>query len=251
MSEVKKHRLKNYDQVFGLYCAGVRSGLKKVINKGRLSFLGCRYTQEAETEIIAAGPGSTGQVALTPAALKGIMPGLSQALAKKYTPVLNAAMQEFGINTPFRRNMFLAQVAHESNDLKWLVEKSAKGKTAEEYFKKYDNRADLGNNQPGDGARFRGRGIIQITGRKNYEQVGKGLNLDLVDKPHLLQEPSIAIRASAYWWKKNGLNIHVDKFPYDILGASVSVNGINKHGLPNHLEERKQRFVRVSKLLGI
>jgi putative chitinase len=252
MSELANDRIKKYDNVFGMFCTGVNERLKRSINRGRLSFIGCTYTQKAQTEILAEGLMCTAQVAITPEELKAVMPGLSLALVQKYTPILNDAMQEFGIDTPFRRNMFLAQVAHESNELRWLLERPPKGIPPQEYFKRYDNRKDLGNIEPGDGLRYRGRGVIQITGRQNYKQVGEGLNLDLVDKPWLLEDPVNAIRASAFWWKKNGLNIHADKYPYDILGASVRVNGINaKNRLPNHLQERKKRFVRISKILGI
>jgi predicted chitinase len=74
----------------------------------------------------------------------------------------------------------------------------------------------------------------------------------LVNHPELLEDPAHGIRASACWWKMNGLNHHVDQHPFDILGASVIVNGVNKKTkLPNHLQERQRRFISISKFLGV
>ena len=91
---------------------------------------------------------------------------------------LNDTMDEFGITTPARQAAFLAQVCHESGSLHYTRE-LADG-TA------YEGRADLGNTEPGDGPRFRGRGLIQVTGRANYRACGTALNLDLIGHPEML-----------------------------------------------------------------
>ena len=84
--------------------------------------------------------------------------------ATENLPWIAAAMDVFGINTPARQAAFLAQVGHESGGLHWLVEIWGPSETQ----RRYETRQDLGNNEPGDGARFKGRGWIQLTGRNNY-----------------------------------------------------------------------------------
>ena len=106
-----------------------------------------------------------------------------------YFGPLNDAMDEFTINTPQRQAMFLAQIAHESGELRY-VEEIASGAA-------YEGRADLGNTEPGDGVRYKGRGLIQITGRANYAVCGLALDLDLIANPELLLEPVNACRSAA------------------------------------------------------
>lgn len=168
------------------------------------------------------------------------MPGLSKERAELFTPLLIKAINEFHINTPDRRNMFLAQVGHESGNFKFLKEI---GK--DEYFNRYEGRKDLGNTQPGDGLKFKGRGAIQITGRSNYEKVGKALGLDLINHPELLEKPENAIRASAWWWENHGLNQLVDKNPNDVKPITRVING----GY-NGLEDRQKRFERIKSIFG-
>lgn len=115
-----------------------------------------------------------------------------------YIGPLNDAMEQFDINTPQRQAAFLSQVAHESGELRY-VEEIASGKA-------YEGRADLGNTEPGDGVRFKGRGLIQITGRANYANCGGALGIDLLADPSLLETPENATRSAAWFWQTHGLN---------------------------------------------
>lgn len=117
---------------------------------------------------------------------------------------LNDAMAEFGINTPARQAAFLAQVAHESGSLRY-VEEIASGRA-------YEGRADLGNVRPGDGFKFKGRGLIQITGRANYRACSIALYRDerLLDKPELLEQVDAACRSAAWFWQNRSLNTWAD-----------------------------------------
>lgn len=152
---------------------------------------------------------------VTAAELKRIMPQATDANIQKYLGPLNQAMAEMGINTPRRQAAFLSQVAVESGQLRYS-EEIASGAA-------YEGRRDLGNTQPGDGVRFKGRGLIQLTGRANYESVGRALGIDLVNNPQLAERPDISARIAAYFFKSRGLNEVADRG--DIREVSRRVNG--------------------------
>lgn len=111
----------------------------------------------------------------------------------------------FNINTDTRANMFWAQMAHETGGFRWLRELGGR-----KYFSKYDGRLDLGNTEPGDGYRFRGRGLIHITGRYNYIKYGEKLGIDLVNNPKLASEPKTAVHIAMEYWEDHGLNKYAD-----------------------------------------
>lgn len=115
---------------------------------------------------------------------------------------LNNTLDEFEINTPARIRMFLAQIGHESGQLRYVKE-LASG-TA------YEGRKDLGNTSPGDGVRYKGRGLIQITGRHNYALLSLALGLPLLEKPELLEEDVNAARSAGWFWYKKNLNALAD-----------------------------------------
>ena len=144
---------------------------------------------------------------ITDRQLAAIMPNLSEGKRQLYLPFLNDAMIEFGIDSPVRIAAFLAQLAHESGELKYWSE--IWGPTDAQ--KRYEGRKDLGNTQPGDGFRFRGRGPIQVTGRANYTSVGKSLGIDCVNHPELLEQPQHGFRAAGLYWKSHQLNVLADQ----------------------------------------
>lgn len=157
--------------------------------------------------------------------LEQIMPH-AKSKVPLYADALNSAMDEFEINTPQRQAAFLAQVAHESGELRY-VEEIASGQA-------YEGRADLGNSEPGDGVRFKGRGLIQITGRANYQSCGDALGLDLAHAPELLESPANACRSAAWFWKTRGLNELADAANFRRI--TIKINGaIAKH---THYEDR-------------
>ncbi|KFA86704.1 hypothetical protein Q664_52795 [Archangium violaceum Cb vi76] len=134
--------------------------------------------------------------------LKAIMPRVPVAKASEYLGHLNAAMREREITSPKRAAAFLAQLAHESGELRYM-EEIASGAA-------YEGRADLGNTQPGDGKRYKGRGPIQLTGRANYRTAGKALGVALEDNPTRAAEPDVAFRVAAWYWGSRGLNSLAD-----------------------------------------
>jgi len=131
------------------------------------------------------------------------MPQANKAKVESYAPHLNQAMKEAGINTPARQNAFIAQLAHESGQFKYMQE-LASGHA-------YEGRKDLGNTSPGDGVKYKGRGPIQITGKANYAAAGKALGLDLVKHPELVATPEVGFKAAAWFWNNKNLNHLADQ----------------------------------------
>jgi putative chitinase len=110
---------------------------------------------------------------------------------------------------------FLAQVGHESGQLRYVLE-LASGKA-------YEGRADLGNTSPGDGVRYKGRGLIQITGKHNYVLCGLALDLPLLDTPELLEEPAYAAASAGWFWHNKNLNALADLD--DLVKVTKRING--------------------------
>lgn len=170
---------------------------------------------------------------LTAETLKQIMPLCD---AHKFGPLLALAMSDHEINTPKRQAAFLAQIAHESGQCRFLRE-FATGEA-------YEGRRDLGNTHEGDGRRYKGRGLIQITGRSNYVSVAAALGLDCVTHPELLEQPENACRTAAWWWKDRGLNELAD------IGDQKRIcRRIN--GGYNGLEQRIAYYERACAALGV
>jgi putative chitinase len=138
--------------------------------------------------------------------------------AQTFLPLLEDAMHEFDINTDARQAAFLAQVGHESGGLHWLVE--LWGPSASQ--SRYETRHDLGNSEPGDGYKYRGRGLIQLTGRGNYKNAGDALGVDLIASPELLGEPGLACRSAAWFWKSHGLNELADAGEYETITKRIN-----------------------------
>jgi len=142
--------------------------------------------------------------------------------AAKYADLLDTALADFDINTPVRIAAFLAQVGWESGHLHYV--KEIWGPTDAQ--SSYEGRADLGNTQPGDGQRFLGRGLLQVTGRSNYATVGEALATDFVSNPELLEEPDYALRSACYFWKQHGLNERADAGEFETITRRIN-GGLN------------------------
>lgn len=167
--------------------------------------------------------------------LKQIMPNCAAAKRTAYLPFIQQAMQEFEITSYLREAAFLAQLAHESGELRYM-EEIASGAA-------YEGRKDLGNTQPGDGKRYKGRGPIQLTGRANYTKYGGLLGLDLVNNPTIAATPEVGFRIAGQFWKLNGLNALADQ--QDIRQITRRING----GY-NGLDDRIKYYDRAKKVLN-
>lgn len=215
-----------------------------------------------------------------PAAVLGhVMPALGQDAAAIYAPLLEAAMAEFGISSPQRAAAFLAQAAHESGQLSRLVENlnySAQGlivtwpgrfghgpdaslqdRAAGEQLAAsiarqperianhvYAGRGGNGPGPSGDGWRYRGRGIFQLTFRDNYRNAAAKLRLPLEANPDLVATPEVGCRTAGLYWAENGLSGLADAG--DFLTITRRINGGT-----NGLEDRKAFHARARAALGL
>ena len=153
---------------------------------------------------------------------------------------------EFAINTPLRVAHFLAQAAAETGDFRYLRE--IWGPTDAQ--RRYEGRADLGNSIPGDGHKFLGRGIFQITGRDNYERYGKLCGLDLACNPQLAEQPETALHVACLYWAEHRLNGYADAD--NILGVSNGINRGNPASIrePNGYDARKAAYRKARAVLS-
>ncbi len=172
---------------------------------------------------------------ITGAQLQSIMP-FAKARIPSFVAPLNGAMHEFHINSPIRQAAFIAQIAHESGELRY-VEEIASGIA-------YEYRKDLGNTQPGDGMKFKGRGLIQITGRNNYHECGKALGVDLITNPELLETNDLACRSAAWFWASRGLNDRADMGDFERITKRIN-GGLNGY------QERLAYHARAKMALGV
>lgn len=159
------------------------------------------------------------------ATIVAVMPRLTAPEVEAFTVPLEAAMVEAEINTPARKAAFLAQIAHESGELRYF-EELASGAA-------YEGRKDLGNIHPNDGVKYKGRGPIQLTGRDNYRAAGKALGLDLENNPKLVSTPAVGFRVAAWFWKVHGLNELAD------AGRFKAITKIINGGLNGEVERER------------
>ena len=161
--------------------------------------------------------------------------GVSQSRAAAFAEPLIAVMERYAINTPVRQKHFLAQILHESGHLRWR-EELASGAA-------YEGRKDLGNTRPGDGRRFKGRGLIQLTGRANYERynaapVPLSLGIDLLRWPEAVAyKDELCTDVSGWYWHNHDLNDLADS---PSLTETLTCKAITKkiNGGYNGLSER-------------
>ena len=172
---------------------------------------------------------------ITAKQLTDIMP-LAQKKAATYVPIINKWSPTFDITTPQRMAHFLAQIAHESGELRYTKE-LASGRA-------YEGRKDLGNTKKGDGVRYKGRGLIQITGRANYKKYADFCGFDVLAKPELLELPLGATKSAMWYWQTHGLNQQADKD--DLQNITKKING----GL-NGLADRRKYLERAKQVFNI
>lgn len=167
--------------------------------------------------------------------LKLIFVSASMKNINKFLPYFNKYLPEYEITTPIRKQMFFAQIGHESGCLRY-VEEIASGKA-------YEGRKDLGNTFPGDGVKYKGRGLIQITGRYNYKKISEDFNMNFIEFPYLLSEPEWAVRSACWFWKMRKLNEVCDTGDFRRLTRLIN-GGYNGWDRRVELYELAQKFIK-------
>lgn len=166
--------------------------------------------------------------------------GATLLRASLYLPSLTAAMAEYEIDSPKRQAAFLAQIGHESGGLKYAKEIWGPNDAQ----MRYEKRLDLGNTQPGDGKRYMGRGLIQLTGRSNYTKYGAILNLPLVEQPEIAEQPDPAARIAACFWAWHSCNDKADADDFEAITRKIN-GGLNGY------KERCALWERAKQALGV
>ncbi|NNA22462.1 glycoside hydrolase family 19 protein [Pseudomonas lundensis] len=181
-------------------------------------------------------------MSITQQQLQQILPNASQT-AGVFVPVLNTAMVRFQIIGTERVAAFIAQIGHESGQFRYVRELGS-----DQYLSKYDTGSlakRLGNTPEadGDGQKYRGRGLIQITGRANYITCGEALALDLINQPELLEKPQHACMSAAWFWASRGLNTLADAGQFDKITQRIN-------GGQNGAADRQALYARALKVLA-
>jgi putative chitinase len=187
---------------------------------------------------------------------------LALGIEGKWFEPLQETFEKYQINTPKRQACFIGQCMHESGGFKFLKENlnySAKAlmatwpsrfpdaDTAEKYARQPEMIANkvysgrMGNTEDGDGAKFIGRGLIQLTGKDNYKAFGEAIGEDLIANPQLVEEPRYAALSAGWFWNKRGLNALADAM--DITTLTVRING-GKIGIDD-------RIAKINKALDV
>ena len=190
----------------------------------------------------------------------------SLGIDPKWLKPLEDTFAKYDINTPKRQAAFIGQCAHESINFTKLEEglnysperlmqvwssRFPDLPTAMKYAhdpiklanKVYANRMGNGSEESGEGSKYHGRGLIQLTGKEDYERCGEALGLDLIHQPGLLVQPDYACMSAGWFWNKKGLNALADVQDYDTM--TKRING----GL-NGLDDRKAKIAKALSVLG-
>ncbi|KPB85675.1 glycoside hydrolase family 19 protein [Pseudomonas syringae group genomosp. 3] len=180
-------------------------------------------------------------MSITTQQLLQILPNASSR-AGVFVPVLNVAMSKYAIVTRLRIAAFIAQIGHESGQLRYVRELGS-----DDYLDKYDTgrlAERLGNTpvDDDDGQLYRGRGLIQVTGKANYAECGEALGLDLINHPELLELPQHAAMSAAWFWHRSNLNTLADKGDYITITKRIN-------GGTNGLADRQALYDRALQVI--
>lgn len=177
-------------------------------------------------------------LAVTEDRLLRLVPAGAPAVIAGIAAGFDRLAPDYGVTTRLRLCHFLAQAGHETDRFRTLEEYGGP-----DYFARYDGRRDLGNLQAGDGARFHGRGIFQLTGRANYRRYGALVGYDLEAQPELAMRPGISLSIAFAYWRERSINAPADAD--DVAGVTRLING-GRNGLA-----QRTRLLEVAKAIWV
>ncbi|CAN0620335.1 putative chitinase [Burkholderia multivorans] len=187
---------------------------------------------------------------MTPATLAQALQ-IPLARAAPWADPLSAAMVLYAIDSPARQAAFLAQCGHESGRFQWLREIWGPTPTQRAYEPPSTKAAELGNTQAGDGFRYRGGGLIQITGRYNFRVMGQKIGIDLESNPDLIAQPSAAAEASAQFWADRALSAFADAGDFLSISRAINLGNPRAAGTPNGMDDRLALWKSCKAALGV
>ncbi len=179
-----------------------------------------------------------------------IMPNAAtRGRAETFHPLLRSFMSRYEINTHARICCFLATVAVETAEFRFLQELWGPTQAQLRYEPPSRKARQLGNTEQGDGYRFRGRGLIQITGRYNYRVLSEAFEVGFVSAPDQLCEPKWATRSACWWWWQNDCNKIADTMGIEGVSKRVNLGNENHPSTPNHMDRRQNYFDLASQVI--
>ncbi|HGO6081285.1 TPA: glycoside hydrolase family 19 protein [Burkholderia cenocepacia] len=173
------------------------------------------------------------------------------ARATPWADPLSAAMALYAIDSPARQAAFLAQCGHECGRFQWLRELWGPTLAQRAYEPPATKAVELGNTQPGDGFRYRGGGLLQITGRYNFRMMGQKIGVDLEGNPDEIAQPSVAAVASAQFWADNGLSAFADASDFLSISRAINFGNPRSTATPNGMSDRLALWDSCRAALGI
>lgn len=187
------------------------------------------------------------------------------ARAEEWIDYIDAAMEHYSIRTPMQQAAFIAQTCHESQSYQRWVEnlnystgerirsvwpyRFVSLSDAKQFVRRpealanrvYASRIGNGDEFSGDGWRYRGRGLIQLTGKDNYREAQKGMKIPLLAEPELLEQHEYAAASAAWWWHDRNLNFWADQDDIDSISGIINRGDPDKPALGQ--EERRDAYV--------
>jgi predicted chitinase len=173
--------------------------------------------------------------------IREMMPNAGKRL-DAHLPFIAPALEKAAIDTPLRIAAFMAQLAHESGEFRYM-EELADGSA-------YEGREDLGNVMPGDGVKYKGHGPIQITGRANHMVCGQALKLDLINNPRLICEPQYGTASACWFWNSRQLSKVADREWFRVTTRIIN-GGYNGWNDRLHYYQRNREILGLEPYLGL
>ncbi|WP_186183324.1 glycoside hydrolase family 19 protein [Burkholderia gladioli] len=171
--------------------------------------------------------------------------------AKPWADPLTAAMALYAIDSAARQAAFLAQCGHECGRFLWLREIWGPTAAQRAYEPPADKARELGNTQPGDGFRYRGGGMLQITGRYNFRVMGQKIGIDLEGDPDQISQPSVAVLASAQFWSDHALSAFADAGDFLSISRAINLGNPRSTATPNGMADRQALWDSCKAALGV